>query len=290
MTDNADGITVVKCGGRAGLDREAVCADVAALVGTGHRIVLAHGGSADVDALAERLGVPQRRLTTPSGSSSRYTDPRTLEVLLLALAGKVKPALVGGLVSAGVDAVGLTGLDGGLLSARRTAVHRAVLDGRPILVRDDHNGRITAVDTTVLRVLLSAGLTPVVSPPARGGDGLPVNVDADRAAGAIAAALPATRLVLLTGAPGVLADHTDETSLVRDLALPPDGPVSAAAVGGMTAKLQAARDALRAGVGEVLIADGRVASPVTAALAGAGTRVRLAAPSTHVEPPLAVGS
>lgn len=285
-----DEVTVVKCGGGPGMDRDAVCADIAALVAAGHRIVLAHGGSADINSLAERLGVPQRRLTTPSGSSSRYTDSRTLEVLLLALAGKVKPALVSALVAGGVDAVGLTGIDAGLLRARRTAVHRAVLDGRPVLVRDDHNGRISSVDPGVLRVLLAAGLTPVVSPPALGEDGLPVNVDADRAAGAIAAALPAARLVLLTGAPGVLEDHTDETSLVPDLFVPDEGPVSAGSTGGMTVKLQAAREALRAGVGEVLIADGRVAAPVSAALAGAGTRVRPAAPYRNVEPPLAVGS
>jgi acetylglutamate/LysW-gamma-L-alpha-aminoadipate kinase len=285
-----DEVTVVKCGGGPGMDRAAICADIVALVRAGHRVVLAHGGSADVNALADRLGVPQRRLLTPSGSSSRYTDPRTLEVLLLALAGKVKPALVSALVAGGIDAVGLTGIDAGLLRARRTAVHRAVLDGRPMMVRDDHNGRISAVDPTVLRLLLSAGITPVVSPPALGEDGVPVNVDADRTAGALAAALPAARLVFLTGAPGVLRDHTDETSLTRELVIPASGPVGSGATGGMTVKLQAARDALSAGVGQVLIADGRGATPLSDALAGSGTTVRLAAPHTQVEPPLAVGS
>ncbi|MCP2166899.1 [LysW]-aminoadipate kinase [Goodfellowiella coeruleoviolacea] len=276
MTDH---VTVVKCGGGRTLDREAVCRDLAALSAAGGPVVLVHGGAADADQLAGRLGVPQRRLTTPSGSSSRYTDPATLEVLLMALAGKIKPGLVAALARHGARAAGLTGMDGNLLRAKRTATHRAVLDGRTVVVRDDHNGRIRAVDPAILTTLLDRGIVPVVSPPALGEDSQPVNVDADRAAAAIAAALstvvPAT-LVLLTAAPGVLADHTDERTLLPDFRVPPAGPVGAEATGGMTVKLQAARDALLGGVGTVVIADGRGDSPVSNALAGAGTRVRVA--------------
>ncbi|MDI6102999.1 [LysW]-aminoadipate kinase [Actinoplanes sp. NEAU-A12] len=278
-------VTVVKCGGGPSLDLEAICRDVAALTRADQPVVLVHGGSGELDRLADRLGVPQRRMTTPSGSSSRYTDPATLEVLLMALVGKVKPGLVAGLARHGASAVGLTGMDHRLLVARRTATHRAVLDGRTVLIRDDHNGRIQSVDPTIVRLLVDAGITPVISPPALGEDGGPVNVDADRAAAAVAAALATptcrTTLILLTAAPGVLADPGDESSLRSEVALAATGPVLPEAVGGMTVKLQAARDALRGGVTRVLVADGRRPAPVTDALAGAGTSITTELVGSH---------
>ncbi|MFY1704923.1 [LysW]-aminoadipate kinase [Micromonospora sp. WMMA1923] len=274
-----DQITVVKCGGAATIAHDALCAEIAALQRNGRRVLLVHGGAAELDRLAARLGLPQRRLTTPSGSSSRYTDPATLEVLTMALAGKVKPGLLAALARAGARAVGLTGLDAGLLTARRTAVHRAVLDGRKVVIRDDHNGRLTRVDPQLLRTLFAADVVPVVSPPALGEDGHPVNVDADRVATALAGALGAAELVFLTGAPGLLRDPADETSVVGRLELSPAEPPSPEIAGaGMTVKLQAAHDALLAGVGRVLIADGRRTGPLTAALAGQGTTVTLSEP------------
>ncbi|GAA2553709.1 [LysW]-aminoadipate kinase [Winogradskya consettensis] len=267
-------ITVVKCGGSPLIDRAALCADIAGLTRAGGRVVLVHGGAAEVDGLAAQLGVPQRRLTTPGGTSSRYTDPATLDVLMMALAGRIKPELVGALAAGGVRAVGLTGLDGSLITARRPAAHRAVVDGRKVVVRDDRSGRIEHVDAGLLRILLAHDMVPVVSPPALGLDGLAVNVDADRAAAAIAVALGATRLVLLTGAPGVLTDPADETSLLSELALAADGTSGVPGVGGgMTVKLAAAHAALTGGVREVRIADGRSAAPLTGALAGKGTAV-----------------
>lgn len=270
-------ITVVKCGGSPRLDRAALCADIAARVRAGDRVVLVHGGAADVDELAARLGVAQHRLLTPAGTSSRYTDPATLQVLTMALAGKIKPGLVAALSGHGVRAVGLTGLDGGLIRARPPAPHRALLDGRKVMIRDDRSGRIDRVDPTVLRLLLDRDMVPVVSPPALGLDGAPVNVDADRAAAAIAVALGAARLVLLTAAPGVLRDPGDETSVLPVVELAEDGRSGLAGVGGgMTVKLAAAHAALTGGVPDVRIADGRCAAPLAAARTG-GTAVRTSA-------------
>jgi [amino group carrier protein]-L-2-aminoadipate 6-kinase len=267
-------LTVVKCGGTAGVDATAVCADIAELVRAGQRVLLVHGGSADIAALGDRLGVPQRRMVSDDGMDTRYTDPATLEVVVLALAGAVKPRLVAALARAGVDAVGLTGMDAGLLRARRAAAHRAVVDGRRMVLRDNHGGRLIGVRADLLRTLLAAGTVPVVSPPALGEDGRPVNVDADRAAAALAAALDAHTLVLLTGAPGVLADPADERSVLRRCAVPTTGVPSG--VGrGMAMKLVAGRDAVRGGVGRVLVADGRRTGPVRAALAGAATEITL---------------
>jgi acetylglutamate/LysW-gamma-L-alpha-aminoadipate kinase len=254
-------LTVVKCGGA--LDPGGICADVARLRARGGRVVLVHGGAPDIARLACELGVPARTLVSPSGVTSRHTDLATLDVITLAMTGRAKPRLLRGLAEHGVRAVGLTGLDDGLLRARRKAAQRSVVDGRQVLVRDDHSGRVVAVAAGVLSLLLDGGLTPVVSPPAVGEDGHPLNVDADRAAAAIAAAVGADRLLLLTAAPGVLTDPADEGSVLSRCVLPPGGPVPYAATGGMHRKIIAAREARSGGVGEVIIGDGRTPHPLT---------------------------
>ncbi len=251
-------ITVVKCGGT--LDAGPVCEDLARLGGPA---VMVHGGAPEIARLAAELGVPARTLLSPDGVRSRHTDPAMLDVVTLAMTGRAKPRLLAALTAHGLRPVGLTGLDARLLRARRKGARRSVVDGRTVLVRDDHSGRVVAVEAGLLRTLLDGGFTPVVSPPAAGEDGAPLNVDADRAAAAVAASLGAARLVLLTGAPGVLTDASDETSVLTRCALEAEGPVPYAASGGMHRKLVAAREALLGGVREVVIADGRVRRPLT---------------------------
>ncbi|MFE4594059.1 [LysW]-aminoadipate kinase [Streptomyces laurentii] len=265
-------LTVVKCGGTASVDAAHVCADVARLVREGRSVLLVHGGSDSIARLAGRLGVPQRTLVSPDQVSTRYTDPATLEVVILALAGEVKPGLVAELSRLGVPSAGLTGLDGGMLRARRKAVIRSVVDGRTTLVRDNLSGRLTEVHTELPETMLRSGFLPVVSPPALDEHGRPVNVDADRVAAALAAALGAEQLVLLTGAPGVLADPDDESSVLSTYQVPTAGAPDRFA-GGMALKLIAAREALNGGVRSVRIADGRVPDPVSRALRGSGTTV-----------------
>ncbi|MFF1715963.1 [LysW]-aminoadipate kinase [Streptomyces sp. NPDC058268] len=268
-------ILVVKCGGNAAVDPAKVCQDIAALHHAGERVVLVHGGSADIDDLGRRLGLTPRRLVAPDGVSARYTDAATLQTVATALSGIVQPRLVTTLVNLGVRAVGLSGWDGGLLRARRKKAQRAVVDGRKTIVRDDHSGRITDVDAGLLNTLLDAGLVPVVSSPALAEDGRPVNADADRTAAAVAGALGADTLVMLTGAPGVLRDPADETSVEGIHRMPAEG-APAHVGGGMGLKLIAAREALLAGVDRVLIGDGRSDTPVQRALDGGATTVQLA--------------
>lgn len=269
------GITVIKCGGHEAVDPVAVCTDVAELHRQGRPVVMVHGGSADIETLAGQMGVESRRLVSPDGVSTRYTDEVMLDVVTLALAGRVKPRLVTTLGRLGVSAAGLTGLDGRLLRGRRKAVHRGIVAGRQVLVRDNHSGQVTTVNTGLLTTLIESGIVPVVSPPALAEDGTAVNADADRVAAAVAAALTAGLLVMLTGAPGVLSDVADENSVLPVYRVPASG-APADVSGGMRLKLVAAREALIAGVPCVLIADGRRPHPVAAALDGAATRVVLA--------------
>ena len=277
-------ITVVKCGGHACLEPSALCADVAEFAATGRTVVLVHGGSADIERLGARLGVPPQRLTSPDGLSARFTDLATLEVVSLALAGAVQPRLVTGLLAAGLPAVGLTGIGGALLLARRRRAQRAVVDGRTVIVRDDRSGHVTSVNTDLLGCLIGAGFVPVLSPPVLGDDGQVLNADADREqaitdvnAESVAAALRASTLLMLTSAPGVLDDPADPQSVMPVCPVPLAGPPPKRG-GGMGVKLLAARDALAAGVPTVLIASGGGPAPVRQALSGMATRVTLATP------------
>jgi [amino group carrier protein]-L-2-aminoadipate 6-kinase len=269
-------VTVVKIGGNAEVDADVICDDIAALVEDGRRVVVVHGGSAEIERLAGELGVPQSKHVAPDGVTSRRTDERTMEVVTLALAGSVKPKLIRALARRGIRALGMTGLDGHLMRARRKKAQRAVVDGRTVLVRDNLAGTVEHVDTAVLGLAMDQGIVPVISPPAITIDGEAVNVDADRAAAAVAAAVRADELVLLTGAAGVQATPDDPESVLPEVQVEPQGPPPRWARGGMALKLVAAREALTGGVPRVIVADGRSSKPVREALDGSGTRVTVA--------------
>jgi acetylglutamate/LysW-gamma-L-alpha-aminoadipate kinase len=263
---------VVKCGGVVAEQPEQLCMDLARRHSGGERLLLVHGGSSDIARLGAQLGVPQRRLVGPGGVSGRYTDPATLELVTMTLAGLVKPRLIAALARHGVPAIGLTGLDATVVTAAVKKPFRASVDGRSAIIRDDRSGRITAVNSAMLHRLLDAGLLPVLSPPAFGSDG-PLNVDADRMAAAVAAAMGAAQLVLLSDVPGVLADPSDRESVLARYPIPVDGPPVISG-GGMGAKLTAARTALLAGV-RVRISSGQEPAPLSHALTGHGTEVVL---------------
>ncbi|HEU4327202.1 MAG TPA: [LysW]-aminoadipate kinase [Roseiflexaceae bacterium] len=261
---------VVKVGGGAGIDYTELCTDLAALHGAGRQIVLVHGGSHETNLLAERLGHPPRFVTSPSGFSSRYTDRQTLEIFLMA-AGKVNKLIVERLQRLSVAAVGLSGLDGRILEGRRKASIRIVEDGKQKVLRDDWTGTVETVNDVLLRMLVEAGYLPVVAPLAASTDGEALNVDGDRAAAAVAAALAAETLVVLSNVPGLLRDFPDEDSLIGHI---PRAEVDAylpVAQGRMKKKVLGASEALVGGVQRVILADARVARPVSNALAGRGT-------------------
>lgn len=275
-------VIVIKCGGTISQEPTALCADIAGLAAAGRTVVLVHGGSTDIERLAARLKVPTARLASLDGQTARFTDPASLEVVTLALAGIVQPRLVTALLATGVPAVGLTGVHGGLLRARRRRAQRALVKGRQVVVRGDRSGRVTSVNTDLLGCLTGAGFVPVVSPPVLAeDDGAVLNADADRVAAAVAAATRASTLLLLTAAPGVLADPSDLRSVMPMCPVPAEGPPPQRG-GGIGVKLLAARQALAAGVPDVLIADGTVPRPASRALGGAATRVTLGAADQEV--------
>ncbi|TKX53388.1 acetylglutamate/acetylaminoadipate kinase [Halorubrum sp. SP3] len=272
---------VVKVGGARAVDPAGAVGDVAHLAANGRSVVVVHGGSTVVDETLERLGIEPEYVESASGVTGRFTDAETMEAFAMAMAGKLNTELTAEFRSAGVDAVGLSGVDGGLLAGPRKSAVRVVEDGKRKIRRGDHSGRIESVNADLLTGLLDDGYTPVVSPPMAGdeGDGevTPVNADADRAAAAIAGALGAD-LLLLTDVSGVYADPDDPETRIDAAATPDElAAVEDAAEGFMGKKVMAAKEALEGGAGRVVIADANVRDPVVAALGGEGTTVERSA-------------
>lgn len=262
---------VIKVGGSAGINYDLVCDDIAALVQDGQPLVLVHGGSDETNRISTLLGKPPRTLVSPQGFTSRYTDAETLDIFAMVYAGKMNTRIVERLQKRGVDAVGLSGLDGRLFEGPRKSSVRAVENGRQVLVRDDFTGKVERVNAGLLKLLLGAGYTPVVSPPAASHEGEAINVDGDRAAAALAAALGARQLIILSNVPGLLREFPDESTLIPRVAYAGLEQALSFAEGRMKKKVLGASEAIAGGVEEVVFGDARIAGPVRAAMAGRGT-------------------
>lgn len=239
---------VVKLGGSVAEDRPAlagVIEQVQVLVDLGIRVVLVHGGGPQTTALAARLGVP-----TEFVGGRRITPPPVLEVAVMAQNGLVNTALLAACRACGLAAVGVSGLDAGMVRAHlRPKMTVETPDGLRSIDFGEV-GDVDAVDPRLLHALLEAGLVPVVGSLAADDDGRVLNVNADTVAARLATALGAHKLVFLTEAPGLLENVADPSSLVSvvDLAgldaLAGRGALS----GGILPKLEAARRALAGGV------------------------------------------
>lgn len=267
-----ESITVVKVGGGEGVDLDTVCQDVAALVAEGQRIVLVHGGSHQTNVLSEKLGVPPKFVTSVSGHTSRYTDQPTLDIFTMVYAGLVNKRIVERLQKQGCNAVGLSGADGRLMTGpRKDAIKIIDEEGRRRMLRDDFTGRVDRVNADLLWTLLNAGYTPVLCPPALSDGGELINVDGDRAAAAVAAALKAHTLIILSNVPGLLKNFPDPTSLVERIPRDQIDEFMVYAEGRFKKKVLGATEALGQGVSRIILADSRLEKPVRCALEGQGT-------------------
>jgi len=246
---------VIKYGGAAMAAADlkaAVMQDVALMKYVGMNPILVHGGGPEVSAMSKRMG-----LEATFVDGLRVTDEATMTVAQMVLVGKTNRDIVTHLGQQGVKAVGLSGQDAGLITATKH-VHRSARTGE--LVDLGFVGDVKAVDVEVLHALTSAGFVPVIAPIGLGPDGEAYNINADTVAGAIAAAMKAAKLVLLTDVEGVRADKDDPSSLLSRVTLQEirtwmaQGKIE----GGMIPKLQSCITALEAGVERVHIIDGRV--------------------------------
>ena len=250
---------VIKLGGEvlaSARTLEGVAVHVALLESLSIRVVLVHGGGPQATALSRRLGVEPEIV-----AGRRVTTPEVLEIAKMVYAGQLNVDVLSALRTHGVKAVGLSGVDANLVTARRRPpVSVTDDDGQQRTVDYGEVGDIEAVDHAVLDVLLPAGFVPVVASLAADKDGRALNVNADTMAEALASALKAKKLIFLTGAPGLLRDPEDPSSLVA-FADPEDlGAMleSGAIRGGMRPKVEACLRAVANGVRRTHIIDGRI--------------------------------
>jgi len=185
---------------------------------------------------------------------SRYTDSETLHIYAMAVAGQINTELVACLQQQGINALGLAGVDGRLLLARRKSIVRSLTpEGRLQILRDDYTGQVERVNDRLLRQLLDDGYTPVIAPLALSREGERLNVDGYRAAAAVAVALQAEALVIMTNVPGLLADPGDNATLIRTIPAERIADFAEYAQGRMRKKLLGAQEAIQGGVPRVCI-------------------------------------
>ncbi len=243
-------VVVVKYGGNAMLNEElklAVMEDIVLLNTIGIHVVLVHGGGPEINSMLEKVGKESRFV-----NGLRYTDAETMEIVQMVLTGKLNKDIVGMLLQRGGRAVGLSGVDSGLLRAKK--IERGEDLG--------FVGEVTEVNPDIVVSLLGQGFIPVISTVAVGmeGDESRYNINADTAAAKIAVALRAEKFVQLTNVPGVLRRLDDPSSLIKRIAR--DAIPSMIATGvisaGMIPKIECCVEALKGGVPRTHIIDGRV--------------------------------
>jgi acetylglutamate kinase len=266
---------VVKYGGHAMGEEvmlDSFARDIAMLMVAGLYPVVVHGGGPQINAMLQRLSI---KSTFVDGL--RVTDAAMVEVVEMVLAGTVNKQVAAAINKAGALAVGISGKDGNLVRARKVTRTKKDPDSNIERVLDlGFVGEPAAIDTRVLKAMRAADVIPVIAPVGVGEDGQTYNINADTVAGAIAAALGAARLLMLTDVVGVLDREKKllpELSLADCDRLMADGTIS----GGMIPKVETCMDAVRGGVGGAVILDGRVPHAVLIELltdAGLGTLIR----------------
>ncbi len=257
-------VVVIKYGGNAMIDehlKEQVMEDIALLWLVGVKVVLIHGGGPEISDLMKKLG---KEAVFVDGL--RVTDKETVDIVQMVLAGKVNKSLVTLLQMKGGHSVGLSGMDGGMIEAK-------IKDERLGYV-----GEITKIRTRPIVDLLEKNYIPVVSTVASDRHGNTYNINGDTAAARIAGALKAERLIMMTDVPGILTDRNDPKSLIPEITVDQAHELYASGVisGGMIPKVDCCIEAIREGVANVTIMDGRVPHSILMELLtdeGSGTMV-----------------
>ncbi len=269
---------VVKVGGDVLVEpkiRKALCEQLALLWSFSIRVILVHGGGAELDAVCASMNIPVQKV-----AGRRVTSPEVLDAAKMVFAGQVHMDLLAELQAAGVPAVGLTGLDAGLVKAHKRPPVSVVADGATEAQLVDFGlvGDIDAVDPHILSHLLEGGFMPVVAPLSGGTDGAIYNTNADTIAASLAAAVGAEKLFFLLSVPGLLKDVKKQSSLIPHATLEELAAYEAKGIisGGMRPKITAVKAALQAGVPSAHLVSGTAPDALLAEIftnEGSGTMI-----------------
>jgi acetylglutamate/LysW-gamma-L-alpha-aminoadipate kinase len=260
---------LIKIGGGEQIDLDAVIADLADLAPP---YLIVHGANVLRDQLGARLGIEKTVLTSVSGYSSVFSDDDAIDVILMSYAGLRNKRIVELCQRRGIDAVGLTGLDGRLVQGERNRGIR-VREGGKTLIRRDLSGKPRQINTALLGLLLDNGYTPVLTIPIADEKGFAINSENDDIVALLAEQLDIDTVVQLIEAPGLLEDPRADNSLIERLDRAGLEQREARAEGRIKRKLWSLKRLCGDGRTRVIIADGRVENPVSRALGGAGTHI-----------------
>jgi len=260
---------LIKIGGGEQINLEAIIADLATLQ---QPFIVVHGANVLRDQLAERLGIEKTVITSVSGYSSVFSDEAALEVIMMSYSGLRNKQIVELCQRSGIDAVGLTGLDGRIVQGERNKGIRVRENGKTLIKRD-LSGKPRSINSELLKLLLDNNYSPVLTIPIADENGYAINSENDDIVAKLADALGIDCVVQLIEAPGFLDDPADESSLVAQMSIAELHAREAAVEGRIKRKLLALTRLCRDGKTRVIIADGRGDKPVTSALNGAGTHI-----------------
>lgn len=258
---------IIKVGGGAGINKEGIIKDLA---GRRQQYVIVLGANAVRNDLAMRLNCPVQTIRSESGYESVLSDESALEMIMMTYAGLARNRFVECCQKNGVNAIGLSGLDGGLVRGRRNRAIRARVNGK-LVVKRDLSGKPAEINAHLLTHLLRSGYTPVLSIPIADENGRAINADNDNIVAAIHREIGSKRIYQFIEAPGLLADVNDPDSLIKTLNHPELKAQQAVAKGRMKRKLLALSQLFELGPADIVIADGRVETPYLDAEAGKGT-------------------
>ena len=227
-------------------------------------VILVHGGGKEVTKVSKELGKEPKFVVSPGGIKSRYTDKETAEIFTMVMSGKINKTIVCMLQKNGINAIGLSGIDGKIIQAERKKKLLIINEkGRKQAIDGGYTGKITNVNASLLKLLLEQGYTPVISPIAISEEFDFLNVDGDRAAAYVAGKIQSDKVLFLTNVDGLLMDE----KLVTSLTLQEAKAIMPKIGFGMEKKILAATEALDMGVKEALIANGQRENPISAAIA-----------------------
>ena len=258
---------IVKIGGGKGINISGIVKDLAELK---ERFIIVHGANALRDKLCEDLGQPKQVLTSVKGYTSVYSDEKLLDVMMMAYSGLRNKRIVESCHHHGINAVGLTGLDGKLVRGRRNKGIRVYQDGKLRIVRD-FSGKPEEINKPLLELLLENGYVPVLTVPIIDEQDAAINTENDDVVRVLQQALQADTVINLIEAPGFLEDKDNEASLIRKISPAELEALEQQVEGRMKRKMLAVKKLFEHGATKVIISDGRREHPVADALAGKGS-------------------
>jgi acetylglutamate/LysW-gamma-L-alpha-aminoadipate kinase len=261
---------IVKIGGGNAINLKGVVQDLATL---GERFVVVHGANAVRDEIAAKMGHPTKTVTSVSGYSSVLSDEKAIDAIMMGYAGLQNKRLVELCQQHGINAVGVSGLDGKLVQGSRNKGIRVRQNEKTLMLRD-YSGKPKSVNQELLYLLLDHGYVPLICIPIIDENNTAINSENDDIVSLLQETLHAETVLQLIEAPGFLEDAKDESSLVRRITKTELESREAQVEGRMKRKMLALKNLMETGAGKVIISDGRVEHPVRDALAGNGTIIQ----------------